>query len=89
MAKGTVKMGTLGALEVLGKLAEHDAKLDRLYKLGELAKRRLAFWRGFALVSAGATIVLGVALWRTLQSCPCAPELPEIQGLEDQSRLGF
>lgn len=88
MTKGT-GLSALGALEALSKLAEHDAKLDRLSKLGELAKRRLAFWRGLALISAGATIVLGVALWQSVKRCPCVPELPEIQGLEDQSLKRF
>lgn len=84
MAKA--KVPVLEALGALEKLAQADARLDRLERLGELAKRRLRFWRSFAVIAAGAALVLGFALWQSLQRCPCDFQP---QGLRDQSLKGF
>ncbi len=56
----------LKGLNLLERVAEHDAKLDRLLRLSELAKRRLRFWRTVGVIGMGLAFLFGLALWRVL-----------------------
>ncbi len=76
-------------LNLLERVAEHDARLDRILKLGELAKRRLRFWRTVGVVGVGLSLVLGLALWRALQRCPCDFPLNPLEGQGRNGRIGF
>ncbi len=75
----------LEGLNLLERVAEHDARLDRILKLGELARKRLRFWRTTAILGVSLSLVLGLALWRALQRCPC--DFP-LNPLECQGRNG-
>ncbi len=79
----------LEGLNLLERVAEHDAKLDRLLRLSELAKRRLRFWRTVGVIGVGLSLVLGLALLQALRRCPCDFPLNPLEGQGRDGRVGL
>jgi predicted ATP-grasp superfamily ATP-dependent carboligase len=65
-------MSLVRVLDALSSVQAHDAKLDQLETLSKLARARLRFWRSFGVISAGAALILGAALWNLAQNCECS-----------------
>ncbi len=86
---GTGSVPTLELLDALGKIEQHDRRLDRLFRLSEAARRRLNCWRRLAVVSWGLAFLFGLALWRALQRCPCDFPLNPLEGQGRNGRVGL